>query len=274
MKWNWRAMRAIMRKDLRQVFQNKMVWMPMIIVPAVFLILFPAVFVVMPMLIPADEMHQGDLARLFQQMPAQFKGMLEGYSPQQQFTVLGANFLFAPMFLIIPLMVSSILGADSFAGEKERKTLEGLLYTPVTDTEMFVAKLLSALLPALVVNVASFLLYGVIVNVAGSFSIGHIFFPTSNWWPLIFWVGPAIAVAGLGATVLMSSKAKTFMEAQQASGSLVLPIVMLMIGQVSGLFFLGVELELLIGAVIWAAGIWLIWVGSKTFARGELIARV
>jgi ABC-type Na+ efflux pump permease subunit len=43
-------------------------------------------------------------------------------------------------------MVSSVLAADSFAGEKERKTLEALLYTPTTDRELFTAKLLEAVM--------------------------------------------------------------------------------------------------------------------------------
>lgn len=267
-------MRAIMRKDLKQVFQNKMVWMPMVVVPVIFLIVFPGLVVVLPNLVGSSGFDPEDMDPLLKQLPAQFRGMLQGLSPQQQFTVLGANFLFAPMFLIIPLMVSSVLGADSFAGEKERKTLEGLLYTPVTDTELFVAKLLTALIPALAVDVVSFLLYGLVVNLGGYHAMGRVFFPTATWWPLVFWLGPAMSVAGLGATVLMSSKAKSFMEAQQASAFLVLPVVVLMIGQITGLFFLGVALEMAIGLAVWAVGAWLIWVGSKTFSRGELIARV
>jgi hypothetical protein len=144
----------------------------------------------------------------------------------------------------------------------------------VTDTELFVAKLLTALIPALAVDVVSFLLYGLVVNLGGYHAMGRVFFPTATWWPLVFWLGPAMSVAGLGATVLMSSKAKSFMEAQQASAFLVLPVVVLMIGQITGLFFLGVALEMAIGLAVWAVGAWLIWVGSKTFSRGELIARV
>lgn len=274
MSWNWRAMRAIMRKDLKQVFQNKMVWLPMVIVPVILLVLFPGVAVVLPQLLDPAELEFEDLGKLFNALPPQFRALLEGLAPQQQFAVLMANFPFAPMFLIIPLMVSSILAADSFAGEKERKTLEGLLYTPISDTELFMAKVLLALIPAMTINVASFVLYGLVVNLAGYRFVGRVFFPMAPWWPLVFWLGPAVSVAGLGATVLMSSKAKTFMEAQQASGMLVLPIIFLMIGQLTGLFFLSVGLVFFIGLLVWAVGLWLIWVGSKTFSRGELIARI
>ena len=40
------------------------------------------------------------------------------------------GYLLAPLFLIVPLMVSAVLAADAFAGEKERRTLESLLHLP------------------------------------------------------------------------------------------------------------------------------------------------
>ena len=64
------------------------------------------------------------------------------------------------------------------------------------------------------------------------------------------------------------------MEAQQLSGMFVLPIVVLMIGQVTGLFFVGVGLIMGIGLLVWLIGLWLVWIGAKTFARGEIIARI
>lgn len=276
MNWNWRAMGAIMRKDLRQVAQNKMVWLPMIVVPVMFTVILPLVLILLPsMLSPTEfEAESNELTSLFRAMPEEFKRPLQDMSPIQSWVMLSANYLFAPMFLIVPLMVSSILGADSFAGEKERKTLEGLLYTPLSDAELIVAKLLVAFIPALVIDIASFLVYGLVVNLAGYRVMGRIFFPVATWWPLVFWVAPAISLAGLGATVLISAKAKGFMEAQQLSGALVLPIVFMMIGQVSGLFFLGVGLLVIVGLFAGVIGAWMVWIGAKTFARGEIIARI
>ncbi|MHB0858882.1 MAG: ABC transporter permease subunit [Anaerolineae bacterium] len=273
MNWNWRATRALMRKDLKQVLTNKMVWLPIVIVPLVLLVLMPAGLVLMPTLVPA-ELNNTDTDMLLQVLPQNLQDQLEELTPEQQWIILSANYMFAPMFLIIPLMVASILGADSFAGEKERKTLEGLLYTPLSDTQLFGAKLATALIPALVVNVVSFVLYGLVVNLAGYATMGRIFFPASHWWPLVFWLGPGVSLAGLGAVVLVSSKAKTFMEAQQISGVLVVPIVALMIGQTTGLFFFGMGIILLLGLAFWVAGAWLVWIGAKTFSRGEIIAKI
>jgi len=271
---NWRAIRAIIRKDLKQVMQNKMVWLPMILVPAIILIIVPVAMVAMATFVPAEELDVEDLGSLTQLMPAFMSDPLNDLSLAQQFVVLASNYMFAPMFLIVPLMVASILAADSVAGEKERRTLEALLYTPITDTELFLSKVLAAFLPALVIGVASFAISAIAINLAGYQIMGRIFFPVVTWWPLVFWLGPAVSMVGLGATVLISSKAKTFMQAQQFSGVLVLPIVFLMMAQISGLFFLGVGLILALGLLMWLIGLGLVWVGAKTFARGEIIARI
>jgi ABC-type Na+ efflux pump permease subunit len=271
---NYRAIRAIMAKDFRQVTQNKMVWLPMIILPLILQVLIPLGLVLMPQFLPAEELDMEDLDMMLKVMPASLSSAFEGLNGAQMWVVLSANYMFAPMFLIVPLMVSSIIAADSFVGERERKTLEALLYTPVSDADLFLAKVLSAFVPALAVTIGSFILYGLVVNLGGYPVMGRIFFPAPVWWVLVFWLAPAVSLAGLGATVLISAKAKTFMQAQQASGILVLPITFLLIGQVSGLFFLSTGLALVVGVFLWALGLWLMWVGAHSFTRSELISRV
>ena len=274
MSWNWRAMRAVIRKDLKQITQNRTVLLPMILVPAILQVLMPLVLVLLPQFVPSSEMNTGDMDTMLKVLPANLQAQLQGMSVDEMWVILASNYVFAPMFLIVPLMVASIIGSDSFVGEKERGTMEALFFTPISDTELFVAKLLTAFIPAQVIALASFLAYGVVVNSAGYAVIGHLFFPTITWLPLVLWMSPAVSVAGLGAVVLISSKAKTFMQAQQVSGMLVLPVVILMIGQITGLFFLGVGLTLIVGLLVWLAGLWLVWIGARTFSRDQMISRI
>ncbi len=274
MKLNWRAIRAIMAKDLKQVAQNRMVWLPMIILPLIVLVFLPLFTVLLPTLFPTSDSDLQDVMTMLDKAPATMRAPLEGLEPMQRYVYIAGNYMFAPMFLIVPLMVASILAADSFAGEKERKTLEALLYTPVTDLELLVGKLLTALVPALIIDVLSFLLYTLVVNAAGYRVMQRLFFPAPTWWPLVFWLAPALIAAGLGATVLVSSKSRSSMQTPQISGALVLPVLFLMIGQVSGIFFLSPLMVMLIGVPLWLLGILVVWIGARTFSRGELIARI
>jgi ABC-type Na+ efflux pump permease subunit len=178
------------------------------------------------------------------------------------------------MFLIMPLMFSAIIGAESFVGERERKTLEALLYSSATDTELFVGKVLAGVVPAVGLSWISYLVYAVVVNAFSYSMMGSIWFPLASWWPLMFWLTPAFSVLGISATVLVSSRVKTFMEAYQVSGSLVLLVLGLVAGQISGVLYLGVWTSMLIGAGIWLVNGILLVISIGIFNRQKLIAKI
>jgi ABC-2 type transport system permease protein len=132
---NARAIRTIIRKDLRVVSQNKGVTIPLVAVPIILFVALPALAAFIPAL--QGTAGTSDFTTFLQGMPAGLKGSISGYNPDQQLIIAFVVYLMAPMFLIVPLMVASVIAADSFAGEKERKTLEALIYTPTTDQELF-----------------------------------------------------------------------------------------------------------------------------------------
>ncbi len=271
---NWRAVFAIVRKDLKVVLQNKGVIIPIIALPLILFGLLPWLTVFVPNLSTMGGSDLEDLAALIANMPAGLQNEMAVYTIEQQTIVFFLVYMLAPMFLILPLMVASVIAADSFAGERERRTLEALLYTPTTDQELFVGKLLSSWLPAIVVALAGFLLYIIMANAAAWPTMGQIFFPNWMWVVLVLWVAPAAAGLGLSSMVLVSVRAQGFQDAYQTGGMIVLPILLLVFGQVSGLMYFSVWLVLLLGLLLWVIDIALIWFGSRTFRRGRLIARL
>ena len=271
---NWRAIRAIVRKDLKVVSQNKGVLIPLIVVPLILMVALPAAAALVPLF--EDELGSSlqELEPFLRGMPAGLRAELSGYNDAQTIVVLILVYFFAPMYLILPLMVASVIAADSFAGEKERKTLEALLYTPTTDGELFLAKLLSAWLPACAVAWTGFILYALVANLAGWPTMGRIFFPNFMWIALALWVAPAAAGVGLGTTVLISVRAQGFQDAYQLGAIVVLPIVLMVIGQAMGVMYFSTWLVLLLGLVLWALDAALLWFGGRTFQRQELATRL
>lgn len=251
---NANHIRAIALKDLREVAQNRSAWLPMIIVPLIFILFIPLGFILIP---PAAGVQattltsDADVQMFMQHMPPTLMVYLQGLDDFQKILMLFLGFFFAPFFLIFPLMFSTIIGSESFAGEKERKTLEALLYTPASDAELFLGKALAALVPAVALTWGSFFLYSLVLNVAGYPLFGRIWFPLPTWWPLIFWITPALALLGVSATVLISARTHTFMGAYQSSASLVLLVLFLLVGQATGVLYLTVGVGLLIGLAFW-----------------------
>jgi ABC-type Na+ efflux pump permease subunit len=178
------------------------------------------------------------------------------------------------MHLILPIMTSSVIAADSFAGERERKTLEALLYTPTSDLDLLLAKMLGALVPGVLVAWISALVYWILVDIGAWPLFGRPILPDATWILLALWVAPAAAAMALGATVIVSSRAKSFQDANQISGLVVLPVVVLMVAQASGVTFLSVWLTFVVGLVFWLLAAILYAIGARTLRRSELLARL
>jgi ABC-2 type transport system permease protein len=274
---NWRLIRNIAFKDWKEVLHNRMVLLPALITPIIFTVFVPGLILSLSNTasLPGGGLgKQTSGAALIAVMPPAVREQLTGMNVDQATVVLLLGFFLAPMFLMVPLLVASVIGADSIVGEKERKTLEALLYTPATDRELYLAKLISSVVPAIVVAWLSFAVYIAVTNVLGAQLMGRIWFPLPHWWPLIFWVTPAVATLGMSVIVLVSSRVSTFTGAQQISGLVAMPIVLLVVGQVVGIVSLGVVQVFALGVVIWLLDALLIWIGVKQFSRSALMARI
>ncbi|MBN2359134.1 MAG: ABC transporter permease subunit [Deltaproteobacteria bacterium] len=272
---NLRTLRVIALKDLREARQNRVALVAVAVLPLFLCVLLPLVCVLAPQLGPVEglsrTLNTGPIANALRRMPA-LAALVGTLDPIQAWIAISTGYLFAPLMLIMPLMVSTTLGAESFVGEKERKTIEALLYTPASDSELFLAKVLAATIPATGLSWLCFALYGAVVNVAGWPVMGRLWFPPLNWWPLMLWVTPAFAALGVALTVLISTRVRTFMEAYQLSGSLVLVVLLLLAGQLTGFLFLGVGATLAVGALLWAIDIILIRWAIRIFSRERLLA--
>jgi ABC-type Na+ efflux pump permease subunit len=264
---NGSAILAIIRRDWMIASKNKVVILSTIVLTIVFFVVFPWLTALIPLFGDSIE----ELGKVLQYIPASLQREFSGLSITQAVTVYILKYMLAPFFLMLPLMVASTIAADSLAGEKERKTLEALLYTPTTDRELFIAKTLSGWLAALVIALAGFVLYIVMANAAAWSQMQRIFFPDGMWVALILWVVPAIAGLGVAVMVLASARAQSFQDANQAGGIVVLPLVALFYAQIAGVIYFNVLVVLLIGAVIWLLTGLLIWLGSRGFKRNRMM---
>jgi ABC-2 type transport system permease protein len=269
---NWQIIRALAEKDLAEVLKNRIAVSGAIVLSVIFAIGFPLLITQLPAL--AHSSNQPSFSNIAQVIPLELQGQMSALSPDQLPIVLILGYLVAPLFLVLPLMLSCIIAAEAFVGEKERKTLEALLYTPATDGELFLGKVLAALVPGIVYTWVNFAIFAIITNIAAYPMMGRIWFPTTSWWGLMIFVVPAVALLGVSATVIISSRVKTFMEAYQVSGVLIILILVLMVAQATGLLFLSPFVAVLVGLSFFAIDALLIWIGIQIFSRSELIAKI
>lgn len=257
---------AIIKKDIKEIVENKQIFIPMLIVPILFMVIMPLGLLIL--------VNYGDFAaeglkdlKFINDLPF----IKSGYDTTQIIILVALEYIFPSLFMIIPIMNSSIIGASSFVGEKEHKTLETLLYAPISVNELFTAKVVGVFLPAYVLAFIACVLFGIVMNIGGSIYFSKLIFPSIKWFLIIFWLTPAITLGGIVFTVLISAKAKTFQAAQQMSGIIVLPIIFILIGQVNGLFLLSNTIVIGIGLLLFLVDFLLIKRAAKGFSAEKLI---
>jgi ABC-2 type transport system permease protein len=260
---------AIARRDLLTVRRNTGVFVPMIIVPVVLVLVLPsAAFAVSRV----DEQLSA-FDRILRLLPADVVDALPP-DPGARLAVILATYVLPPLLLIIPLMVASVMATDSIAGERERDTFEGLLLAPVSDREIVAGKLLGALVPAFAVGLGSAALYACVVDALfWSVADGPIL-PTRTWLLTQLWMGPAFTTAALGLTVVISARAQSAQSASQVAGLAVLPLVLLTIGQLSGVVLVVWWVTLPLGAVLWLAAFVLVRLGARRLGSDRLLSSV
>lgn len=265
---DWDAIRTVMRKDLTAIRRSKSITLPMIFVPLVLIIVLPIGVGLFARSAPPDTVSNALTSPLVQDLLSPILGL----EPRQQVIVLTLGYLLSPILLVIPLMVSAVLAADAFAGEKERRTLEGLLHLPVSDRDLFTAKVLVGLVPAIVITWTGAALYAVLANFIAWPLLERPFLPFAQWAVVILWVAPAIALLALGLLVVVSSKARTTQEANQLGGAVILPLIFLAASQSSALLLFPVWGVVVVGALIWAGALALVIVNARRFTRDRLAA--
>lgn len=235
-------MKAIIKKDISSITVNRYMFISILVIPLVFTVVLPTIFNMMLKWAPDDP----DLVRMLAMLPT------EMMKENQVMTVthLFLNVFFPVLFLLIPIMSSSIMAASSFVGEKEKQTLETLLYCPLSLKEIFVAKVLASFIFSMVLSLFSFVILVLVMALETWLLFGYVVLPQVSWLVVLLFLCPAIALIAITLIVQGSAKASTIEESQQRAVFLVFPIIAVVIGQFSGVFFLNNMLLVVLAAVL------------------------
>ena len=267
---DWVAIRAVIARDLVAIRRQKAVIIPMLLVPLLMLVALPATIG----LAASARRDALDIGEFLSSMPDELARPILDQPVREQAVILIMQYLLAPMFLVVPRMVSAVLASDAFAGEKERHTLESLLHLPISDRDLYLAKLLSAYVPTLAISWGGFVAFTVVANASAWPVMGRLFLPTRLWMVMILWVAPGVAALGLGIMVRVSARANSSQEANQLGGTVILPLVILLVAQTTGLLLAGITAAAIAGAVVWVVAVVLNVQGSRRFTREAVAAKL
>ena len=260
---------ALLGKELADLRQNPTIFLPSLLVAALAILLPLFVAVIVPYVSGERLSDSSDLeiaTEMYRQNPAtralDAEAAIQAYLFQY----------FLVMLVLGPVTSAMSVAAFSVVGEKQARTLEPLLATPITTLELLTGKLLGALLPAVALSVISFAAYLIVAGVFARDGVFGILIGARSFATVLL-LGPLAAMVALQLAVCVSSRVNDARTAQQLGVLVVLPVAGLLVGQLFGAIELTVPviMSIALGLIVINAGLMLI--AARLFDRETILTR-
>jgi ABC-2 type transport system permease protein len=257
--------RTIIAKEWADVRRNKLVFSVVWGIP----LLMAAIPIVMLIIMGRVPMKQSDFEELGRMLN---NPLYSGMSPAEAMqSVLASNYLV--LFLMMPLMVPVTIAAYSIVGEKITRSLEPLLATPVTTTELLLGKGVAAAVPGIV---AAWVSYGIFLIFARIFSVSErVFqvFTNPMWLVAMFVLAPLLTVMAVNVGIIVSSRTSDPRAAEQLGSLIILPLMILFIGPLTGFIMLNATTFWISALIVAVLDVGLTYLGVALFQRETILTR-
>lgn len=260
----------VARSDMRQLLEDRGFWMPMVVLGALFFVFIPTVLLLTITRI-GDVQAVEQVSKTLEVLPASAQAQIQGGTPEGRTAYALAVYLLAPVAIVVPLTISTAIGASTIVGERERGTGEFLAHSPAHVREIYLGKLIASLVPGYATTLLGFGAYSLVVNLLVGPEVGGWFFPTAQWWVLMLWVVPPFLAVTLSIVLRLSARVKSSAAAQQAAGLVTLPMIGIAYSQSTGALFGARASGLVIGLVAWVAAFIGLSRGMRAVSRSRLL---
>ncbi len=165
-----------------------------------------------------------------------------------------------------PTSFSLVIALETFVGERERNTLEPLLATPISDRELYLGKLLAAMLLPVA---ASYL--GLIFHLIGLRWTTDYHIPAQAFFQVVLLTTVEALVMVAGA-VVVSSHTTSVRAANLLASFIIVPIALLLQGEAALLFWMRYDVIWLTILGLLIVDLALVRTGIGIFNREEILA--
>ncbi|MHA1753969.1 MAG: ABC transporter permease subunit [Candidatus Odinarchaeia archaeon] len=267
---NFKSIMILAKKEIKEIIlRSKYIYATVIVMPLIIGVIIPSVmsFLLLQVVYESSPINGGFSIPFF---PTN----LNFLTANELFYIYFINIYSTLMNLIIPIMLPVYIAADSFAGEKERKTIEPLLASPLSDSEILLGKTLTSLIPTLIASIFSIVLGIIVVNVIGFMHFNFIIYPLLPTI-LLYIIGiPILSLLSVFSMILVSSKVQKVREATQLGGVVIIPVLALFFLSLTGIVSLDVFTVIIYLLILAVITILIIYVGFKLFKRQNLVEYV
>ena len=181
---------------------------------------------------------------------------------------------FAFYYVILAAYLPTPIASYTIVGEKVEKSLEPLLATPTTDSEILLGKGIAAFLPPIGAVLGGSAVFMTLMDLATRSELGYYYFPNWGTGIELFLLAPLAALLSVQVNVIVSSRLSDVRTSQQLGALTVLPLAGLYVAGELKIVDLGSTSNLLIIAVaLLVVDVLLFFVSRATFRREEILTK-
>jgi ABC-2 type transport system permease protein len=261
---------ALLGKEVAELSRNRAALMPVVFVALITTFLPFFIAIVTPRISGHPLSNDADLVHSLTKASGELPGI--EHLPEEAAVQAFIFSRFLVMTLLVPVTGAITFAGHSLIGEKINKSLEPLLATPITTTELLLAKVAGAMLPSLAIMMFTTVVY--MIGVAALAEPGVLRALLSlKTALLVLGLGPITSGLALQVGVLVSARVNDPRTAQQFGALFILPLTALFMAQMSGVFVLTIGIGLMVFAGLFAAWVLLLLLGVKLFQREAILTR-
>jgi ABC-2 type transport system permease protein len=266
-----RRIRALVAKDFAELRHSPGIFIPSLLT-GLAAILYPFVIAVIVPAVTGEQLSDSsdfEIAELFYRTePSATK-----LSPEAAIQAFIFQQALALLVGITTVTGGMSVAAHSVIGEKQARTLEPLLATPLKTSELLAAKVVSAATPGIVLTTACYVLYVALIAVFAEPGVWQALL-TPRSLGLVFIVGPLASLLGLQLAVCASSRVNDPRSAQQLGAVvLIIPVGILQVAQFVAGIVLTAPILLAISTVLIVANLFVLKAAVALFDRESILIR-
>jgi ABC-2 type transport system permease protein len=159
-----------------------------------------------------------------------------GFSVKMYFIIIIDTLMV--FFMLVPAIIPTIVASFSMIGEKKAKSLEPLLATPISDSELLAGKILSVFIPTMAATIAAYFIFAIIMEFMVGSLVGPGIVLTINWFLVVFIAGSLMCFLSISSNVLISSRVNDIRAAQQLGSFVILPMILILFMSIGGVVIL------------------------------------
>ena len=180
---------------------------------------------------------------------------------------------FSFFYIILAYILPSTLASYSIIGEKIEESLEPVLATPITDSELLFGKTIASFLPCVAMIYTGSIIFMVLSDVITYNKLGSLFFPNWNIAFILLLAVPLSSILSIQMNVIISSKVNDIRTANQLGILLFIPFIAVYILLETNLLSLNLTNLLIILMSLIIADIVLFYISKATFRRDEILTK-